>query len=269
MLKEDHGSQKSRNLVYAGTIIDIETIGNYRRREYPKHDSREYKDLKIVIFGYINKQEWHIYCAAGIKDIPELEEKAKQLLTTLRNERPLYAFNCHQEMGVFFHRLNEKILMDKELQSEEYEPKEEALRKLGIAESYGDPFHTNQKPGAACMRAWESGDFDRAIQHNRACLFKEQALLLHGRGIKPVPLNFRIEASSSASLNASFQPWTKEQENCVRNAWREGNMLKMIAQDCKRTPKAIWIRLQRLKEIPAEIPYTAEKDSFTIRDFQP
>jgi len=36
-------------------------------------------------------------------------------------------------------------------------------------------------------------------------------------------------------------------------------MLKTIAQDCKRTPHAIWIRLQRLKEIPAEIPYTIEK----------
>jgi hypothetical protein len=267
MLKEDHESQKSQNLVYAGTIIDIETIGNYRR-EYPKHDSREYKDLKMVIFGYINKQEWHIYCAAGIKYIPELEEKAKQLLMTLRNERPLYAFNCHQEMGVFFHRLNGKILIDKELQSEEYERKEEALRKLGIVESYDDPFHTDQKPGKACMIAWENGSFDKAIQHNRACLLKEQAFLLHGRGIKPVPLDFKIEASSSASLNASFQPWTKEQENYVRKAWSDGSMLKTIAQDCKRTPNAIWMRLQRLKEIPAEIPYTIEKNSFTIRDLQ-
>lgn len=267
MLKEDHGSQKGQNLGYAGTIIDIETIENYCR-EYPKHDSREYKDLKMVIFGYINKQEWHIYCAAGIKYIPELEEKAKQLLMTLRNERPLYAFNCHQEMGVFFHRLNEKLLIDKELQSEEYEPKEKALRKLGIVENYGDPFYTDPKPGKACMIAWENGYFDKAIQHNRACLLKEQALLLHGRGIKPVPLDFKIESSSSTSLNASFQPWTKEQENCVRKAWRDENMLKTTAQDCRRTPKAIWIRLQRLKEIPAEIPYTIEKDSFTIRDLQ-
>ncbi|MGA8848418.1 MAG: hypothetical protein WB564_01130 [Dehalococcoidia bacterium] len=262
MLKEDHGSQ---NLAYKGTIIDIETIGDYCR-EY-KGDLREYKDLKMVIFGYINKQGWHIYCAIDIKYIPKLEEKAKQLLITLKNESPLYAFNCNQEKGVFFHRLNEKILM-KELQSKEYERKDEALRKLGIVESYGDPFHGDRDPGKACMRAWESGDFDKAVQHNRACLLKEQELLLRGRGRGPEPLDFKIEASSSASFNASFQLWTREEESCVRKAWREGNTLKTIAQGCKRTPKATWIRLQILKEIPAEILYTIEKDSFTIRDLQ-
>jgi len=262
MLKEDHGSQ---SLAYEGTIIDIETIGNYCR-EY-KGDLREYKDLKMVIFGYINKQGWHIYCATGTEHTPELEEKAKQLLMTLRNECPLYAFNCNQEKGVFFYRLNETIFM-KELQSKEYERKDEALRRLGIVENYGDPFHTSPDPGKACMTAWESGDFDRAIQHNRACLLKEQELLLHGRGREPKPLDFKIKGTSSRSVNASFKPWTREQENRVRKAWREGNMVKTIAQDCNRTPKAIWMRLHILEEIPAEIPYTIEKNSFTVRDLQ-
>ncbi len=45
-------------------------------------------------------------------------------------------------------------------------------------------------------------------------------------------------------------------------------MVKTIAQDYNRTPKAIWMRLQILKEIPPEIPYTIEKDSFTVRDLQ-
>ena len=264
MLKEAYGSQ---NLIYEGTIIDIETIGNYRSGS-PKHDSRIYEDLKMVIFGYINKQEWHIYCAAGIKDIPKLEEKAKQLLIILRKERPLYAFNCHQEMGVFFHRLNEKILIDKELQSEEYERKEEALRKLGIMESYDDPFHMDQKPGRACMIAWEKGYFDKAVQHNRACLLKEQALLLHGRGREPEPLYFKTETIPTVSPRRSYEPYSKEEDNDIRKAWRDGNTVKTIADDCKRTSNAIWIRLQRLGEISTEVPYTIEKDSLKVTDLQ-
>ena len=264
MLKEGHGTQ---NLDYIGTIIDIETIGEYCHG-YPKHDSREYKDLKIVVFGYINRREWDIYCAQGFEDIPKLGEKAKQLLVVLEKERPLYAFNCHHETSVFFHHLNAEILMDRELQSEEYERKEDALRKLGIVESYGDPFHTKPKPGKSCMLAWETGHFGEAIRHNRACLLKEQALLLHGRGIKPIPLNFRtaVDSPTSPSHSASFQPWTKEQESYISRAWSEGKTLNTIAQDCKRTPNAIWMRLQKLNKIPYPILYTIEKNSCTIDD---
>ncbi len=268
MLKEYHGTQ---NLNYVGTIIDIETRNDYCRiykcnDPNKPRDSREYKDLEMVIFGYINKQEWSIFCAEGIEDIPKLEEKTKQLLVALEKERPLYSFNCHQEMSVFFHRLNLKILFDKELQSEEYESKENALRKLGIVISYGDPFYAAPKPGQACMVAWENGDFDKAIQHNQACLLKEQALLLHGRGTKPIRLDFRAATDSFISPSASFRLWTKEQENYIKQAWREGKTLNAIAQECKRTPNAIWMRLQKLNEIPYHIPYKIEGNSYTIRD---
>jgi hypothetical protein len=144
-----------------------------------------------VIFGYINKQGFHIYCAKGKEGIAELQEKTRQLLILLENERPLCAFNCHQEMSVFFHHLNKQLYFDKELQSREFESKEEALRISGINYNFSDPFQNAPKPGYACQLAWLAGRYDSAIQHNRACLLKEQELLLKGRGVTPLPLDFK------------------------------------------------------------------------------
>jgi len=260
MLKEYH---KNQNLSYTGTIIDIETIDDFCDKY--KGDSREYKDLKMVILGYINRKSLHIYCAQGHEDIPILEEKTKQLLETLDKERPLYAYQCHNEMGVFFHRLNLKILFDKELQTDR-ESKEHALRRLGIFDSFGDPFHNEPKPGNACRIAWLHGYFDNAIKHNCACLLKEQALLLKGHVVAPRPLDFAGIDAPSRSPSLAFQPWTREQEDCVKKAWNDGKTLKTIAQDCGRTPNAIWMRLQRLNEIPSDIPYTIEKEAWTLKD---
>jgi hypothetical protein len=261
MLRELH---KKQNLSYTGTIIDIETIGEFC--DQYKGDSREYKDLIIVIFGYINEKGLHIYCAQGNEDIPILEEKTKQLLETLDKERPLCAYQCHNEMGVFFHRLNLKFLFDKELQTDR-ERKENALRRLGIFDSFGDPFHNELKPGNACRIAWLNNYFDNAIKHNCACLLKEQTLLLKGHVVAPRPLDFeeRIDAPSRGP-SLAFQPWTQEQKDYAKQAWNEGKMLKTIAQDCGRTPNAVWMRLQRLNVIPSDIPYAIEMDSWTIKD---
>jgi hypothetical protein len=266
MLLERHEDKDSS---FIGTIIDIETTGGYCKYHLGStknsRDSREYKDLKMVIFGYMNKQGLHIYCAKGIEAIFEVEEVAKQLLATTAKERPIYAFNCHQEMGVFFHQLNIEIRFDKELQSREFERKEDALHSLGIFDSYGDPFHSKFKPGNACRLAWESHHFNEAILHNRACLLKEHELLLKGRGITPIPLELRTTDSSSTK---AFRPWTKHDEDYIKKAWSDGKTLKTIAQteECKRTTRAVWLRLQRLEEIPADIPYTIEKESWTIRE---
>lgn len=263
---------EDKDLNFIGTIIDIETTGNYckeykiRDARIPR-DSREYKNLRMVIFGYMNKQGLHIYCATGDNRTLELEETTKRLLTGIVNERPLYAFNCHQEMSVFYHHLNLEISFDKELQSEEFEKKEAALVSLGILDSYGDPFHNERKPGYSCMIAWERDYFEKAIQHNRACLLKEHELMMKGRGVKPIPLDFIRENSQSANSQFTnvFQVWTNDQENYVKRAWDDGKTLKEIAQaeECRRTPKAVWLRLQKLKSIPDNVPYTIEKDSWT------
>ena len=261
---------EDKDLSFIGTIIDIETTGEYcntykiRGTGNPR-DSRVYKDLKMVIFGYMNKQGLHIYCAKGIEGIFEVKEAAKQILVATEKERPFYAFNCHQEMGVFYHNLNLEIRFDRELQSEEFEKKEEALCSLGILDSYGDPFHNEVKPGNSCRMAWERGYFEKAILHNRACLLKEYELLRIGRGTTPIPLDFKTINSQSTNV---FQTWTKHQEDYIKKAWSDGKTLKTIAQaeECKRTPNAVWLRLQRLKKIPPDIPYTIEKNSCTISD---
>jgi len=274
MLIEHHENQ---DLNYSGTVIDIETIGEYCK-QYKIHtedtitprDSREYQDHKLIIFGYINKRGLHIYCAKDQKCIPELEEKTKQLLKVIVEEKPLYALNCHQEMSVFFHQLNMKIPIDKELQSREFESKDQALRDVGIYESFGDPYHNKYKGGLSCREAWEQGDISSAIKHNRACLLKEQALMLKGRGITPLPLNFTEtdEASQKPDLSLAYQPWNKEQEDNLKRLWNSGRTINSIADECKRTRKAIWMRLQRLGEILSDVPYTDEKDSWTKTNLQ-
>lgn len=183
---------KKQEHSYQGTIIDIETIGNYVAHVYPRYDSREFKDIKVVIFGYINQEGYHIYCAEGINDIPKLEEIAKPLIEKIDKQgRPLYALNCHHEMGTIFHHYGIKLVFDKELQARDYERKEDALIAMGIdPKPFNDPFQNKKSGGLACKMAWEMGQYNLSLQHNRACLLKEQALMLKGRGIPIIPFTF-------------------------------------------------------------------------------
>lgn len=266
MLKEHHENQDS---IYKGTVIDIETKGEFC--DQFKGDSREYKDLQIVVFGYINKRGLHIYCAKDDKDISILEEKTKQILGTLDKERPLYAYNCQNEMSVFFHRLNLKLPFDGELQiqSRPFKSKETALRELGIFDSYGDPFKNEQKPGKACGLAWMSGHYDDAIKHNRACLLKEQRLLMEGHVVTPIPIIFNDKVDSSSIrpfYSSSYETWTREKIDYIKKAWNDGKTIKNISQDCKRTCNAIWMRFQKLGIIPQDIPFSQEKESWTFKD---
>ena len=154
---------------FDGTIIDIETIGEFDNR-YP--DSRRYKDIQLVIFGFINRHALHIFYAKGTEAIDELKEKTGKIIDSL--ERPFYAFNSEFERGVLFYELGKEIDFDRELQKYRYEPKSDAVRSLGIP-NYDDPFYDN---GLLCMEAWEKGEFVKAIAHNRACLLKERDILL-------------------------------------------------------------------------------------------
>jgi len=165
---------------FDGTIIDIETIGEFLN-QYP--DSRRYKDIQLVIFGYINKHALHISCAKGTEAINELKGKTGKIIDSL--ERPFYAFNTDFERGVLFYELGNEIDFNGELQ-EDHESKANARSYLDIP-NYDDPFYDN---GYLCMKAWENGEFDRAIAHNRACLLKERDIL-NKRGFrKPDELKF-------------------------------------------------------------------------------
>jgi len=152
---------------FEGTIIDIETIGNFLNQY---SDSRRYKNIQLVIFGFINRHTFHIFCAKGIKAISELKKKTDGIIDSL--ERPFYAFNSEFERSVLFYELGKEIGFDRELQ-EWRESKANACSYLGIP-NYDDPFYDK---GYLCMKAWENGEFDKAIAHNRACLLKEKDIL--------------------------------------------------------------------------------------------
>jgi len=154
---------------FEGTIIDIETIGEFLN-QYP--DSRRYKDIQLVIFGFINRHGLRILCAKGIEAINELIEGTKRIIDSL--ERPFYAFNSEFEKGGFFYKLGKEVDFDGELQKEKFESKVDAVRNLDIA-NYDDPFYSR---GFPCIKAWKDGEFDKAIAHNRACLLKERDILI-------------------------------------------------------------------------------------------
>ncbi len=106
----EHKEDISSN--FEGTIIDIETIGEFLQCN--TYDSRRYKDIQLVIFGFINRHALHIFCAKGIEAINELRETAEKIIDSL--ERPFYAFNSEFERGVLFYALGKEIDFDGELQ---------------------------------------------------------------------------------------------------------------------------------------------------------
>jgi len=169
---------------FNGTIIDIEATGEFNKIYKGKNDSREYEDFQQVILGLFEKKGICIFCTKGKDAIRELNSLTEQILDKL--ERPFFAFNTHFESSVWFHQLDKKIIFDGELQKEKFESKASARETLRIP-NYDDPFYDN---GYLCMKAWENGEFDKAIAHNRACLLKERDILLK-RGFRtPDELKF-------------------------------------------------------------------------------
>jgi len=172
--KEDTSSD------FEGTIIDIETIGEFLNQY---HDSRRYKDIQLVIFGFINRYALNIFCARGREAIKELSEKTEEIMELL--QRPFYAFNSKFERSVLSYTLGREIDFEGELQ-EGYESKAYARRRLDIP-NYNDPFYDI---GKLCSEAWKDSKFKEAIAHNRACLLKERDILLKGGFREPEELEF-------------------------------------------------------------------------------
>lgn len=161
---------------FEGTIIDIETIGDFRR-EYD--DSRQYKEIIPVIFGFIVKDKLNVFCAKNKDSIEKLNQKVKAILPKLK--KPFYAFNSNFERGTLFHRLSVRIKFDGELNEEEFESKGLAVLTLKIP-NYDDPFNDI---GRLCKEAWLRGEINKAIAHNRSCLLKERDILLKRGFRKP------------------------------------------------------------------------------------
>ena len=174
----EHKEDISSN--FEGTVIDLETIGEFDNRY---NDSRRYTNIKLVIFGFINRHGLRILCAKGMEAFDELKEKNEGIIAKL--ERPYYAFNSEFERGVLFYELDKEIDFDGELQ-ETRESKAKVVRDLNIP-NYDDPFYDK---GLWCMNAWLNGEFNQAIAHNRACLLKERDILIKRGFRKPDKLKF-------------------------------------------------------------------------------
>ncbi len=174
----EHKEDISSN--FEGTIIDIETIGEFLNQY---RDSRHYKDIKLVIFGFINRHSLEILCAKEMGALNELRERTEKIIDSL--EKPFYAYNTEFERSVLFYELGREIDFDRELQ-EGRESTANARNYLGIP-SYDDPFYDN---GYLCLKAWENGEFDKAVAHNRACLLKERDILVKRGFRKPDELKF-------------------------------------------------------------------------------
>lgn len=93
---------------FKGTIIDLETIGKFDKFD----DSRQYKNITPVIFGYINGVKLKIIYAENEISIELLKQEVRKLLYKL--EKPLYAFNSIFEKGVLF-QLNLENLINTDM----------------------------------------------------------------------------------------------------------------------------------------------------------
>lgn len=168
MIQEFTEESKSSN--FEGTIIDIEAVGEFDQA-FP-YDSRHYRKFKQVIFGHIDQDRLHIYCAKNLEEIEKLNSISKDLLVRLK--RPFFAFNCNFESSVWFNQIGLQIVFDGELQGQAFESKKNAILQLKIP-NYNDPFWDK---GQMCIKAWNEQSFDKAIAHNRACLLKERDILI-------------------------------------------------------------------------------------------
>lgn len=161
---------------FKGTIIDIETIGDFDRSYF---DSRHYANLLPVIFGYATNNVLRICYVEKRKEIEDLEQKIIEVLPRLK--KPFYAFNCEFEVGVLFHSCGQNVRFDYELNQEKFESKRGVVRLLGI-NSYDDPFNDD---GRLCKEAWLRGEIEDCIHHNRSCLLKERDILSKRGSRKP------------------------------------------------------------------------------------
>lgn len=165
------------NSDFDGTIIDIETIGKFNSRYRDTGDIREYEYIRPVIFGYMARHALTILYVRAIEEIDELNERVGNLIENL--DEPFYAFNTTFERAVLYHGLGRELRFNGELQAKKYESKASVVSALGIP-NYDDPFYDK---GILCMQAWENGEFNKAVAHNRACLLKERDILLR-RGFR-------------------------------------------------------------------------------------
>lgn len=169
---------------FKGTIIDIETIG-----EFSDCDGLErYKQIRPIVVGFLDCEKIEIFYITKEtdRDLKELTIAVRAKLSEV--DHPFYAFNTEFEMSVLYWFLGEAVTFDRDLMFRVntsygrtvWESKRYLVRDLGIP-NFDDPFWDI---GYKVLGGWE--DFQKTgtpkflweiIRHNRACLLKEHAIL--------------------------------------------------------------------------------------------
>ena len=113
---------------FRGTIIDLETIGDFSN--YEDDDFRQCSKLTLIIMGYITKDELTVLCAKGMDALDELREQTISILPSLK--KPLFAFQSRFERSVFHHSCGIKVEFDGDLNNRPREWKGYACSDLDI-----------------------------------------------------------------------------------------------------------------------------------------
>ena len=172
-----HAEEIQNPRPFNGTIIDIETIGNFDKTFT---DSRRYSKLIPVCFGIITAERLEINC---IESLEQLDELKRKIIYSLYHDlqKPFTAFNSIFEQSVFFHTFNNitnditiKKGFQRELNKNQFEAKKDAVIKLLIP-NYDDPYNDD---GKLVPEAWHHDDYKGVVAHNRSCLLKERDILL-------------------------------------------------------------------------------------------
>ena len=170
---------------FEGTIVDIETIGDFIQvgTRFPPQEQDylgKYRDMKITTVGVLSENELAIFIAKNIECVIEFQKSAIKLMSEVSS--PTYAFNKSFEEGCYFWNSGFNIIrIDNELQTFAGEKKEDVVEEYGISK-YNDPFHGD---GGKYVAAFFEGNIDDIIKHNRACLLKEHQILKE-RGAKRI-----------------------------------------------------------------------------------
>ncbi len=165
--------QEPASTNFKGTIIDLETIGEFNR-QYPSYDLMHYSTLKPTILGYLCDNTLIQHCAEGLEEISELIDIITKTIPKL--PQPYYALNCYFERGILYHGSDlepEFIDVRGKIRGAKWDIRE----KLGIPK-YNDPFNGS---GYTCLLEWKKGNYGQCLAHNRSCLLIERDILINVR----------------------------------------------------------------------------------------
>lgn len=169
--------EESRETPFEGSIVDIETIGDFRKvgsRALPLGSDylQRYQLMEITTVGILSNGKLSVYVANGQNNLDAFQQTATRKMREATS--PLFAFNKAFEEACYYWNSEHKLFnIDYELQKEPFEKKENVVRMLGI-DNYDDPFYGE---GFKCVGAFRSNDLQSIAAHNRACLLKETQIL--------------------------------------------------------------------------------------------